>query len=261
MGWGELIKQGLKSSTKAMVKRGSTVITDKIPDGVVQKVNPYSKKVTVQSKDGKMRETIKSSGVRVKPIKTRTREESIHIADEGYAPKKIDELTENELSAMSNGEIRQRLIDSDLNSYSDLAKAAPGNSDVMRRVRNIGQDKVPGLRKTAGERGNIAEAKAQAKQESDTKKLTEELKTKKTTEIKRKQTETEKRHSRQPKASDPELVGDTMALISASQRFKDTGKWKKGGSVNVKKKKKYREVTNRFSDRMLPNKKRTTRIY
>ena len=130
---------------------------------------------------------------------------------------------------MSNGEIRQRLIDSDLNSYSDLAKAAPGNSDVMRRVRNIGQDKVPGLRKTAEERGNIAEAKAQAKQESDTKKLTEEL--------------------------------DTMALISASQRFKDTGRWKKGGSVNVKKKKKYREVTNRFSDRMLPNKKRTTRIY
>ena len=28
MGWGELIKQGLKSSTKAMVKKGSTVITE-----------------------------------------------------------------------------------------------------------------------------------------------------------------------------------------------------------------------------------------
>ena len=42
--------------------------------------------------------------------------------------------------------------------------------------------------------------------------------------------------------------------------------WAKGGSVKVNKKKQnikktYRTVTNRFSDRMLPGKKRTTRIY
>ena len=44
--------------------------------------------------------------------------------------------------------------------------------------------------------------------------------------------------------------------------------WAKGGSVKVNKKnktkkqnKKYVTVKNRFSDRMLPNKKRTTRIY
>jgi len=42
--------------------------------------------------------------------------------------------------------------------------------------------------------------------------------------------------------------------------------WAKGGSVKVNKKKQsnkktYRTVTNKFSDRMLPGKKRTTRIY
>jgi len=34
----------------------------------------------------------------------------------------------------------------------DLAKAAPGDSDVMKRVRFIGQNQVPGLRKTAQQR-------------------------------------------------------------------------------------------------------------
>ena len=262
MGWGELIKQGLKSSTKAIVKKGSTVSSKKIDDGIVEKVNPYSKKITIQSKDGKVRETVSAEEVTVKPVRRRTREESVYTQDKNQPANTIRDFSESELKDMSQGQVRQLLIrDNSLQNYQDLAKLAPGDSEVMKRIRYIGQNQVPGLRKTAGERGNIAEAKAQAKQESDTKKLTEELETKKTTETKRKQTETEKRHSRQPKASDPELVGDTMALISASQRFKDTGRWKKGGSVNVKKKKKYREVTNRFSDRMLPNKKRTTRIY
>ena len=79
MGFGELIKQGLKSATKAMVKKGSTVSTDKIDDGVVQFVEPFSKKVTVQSKDGKIRETVKADEVRVKPIRRRTRDESVFI--------------------------------------------------------------------------------------------------------------------------------------------------------------------------------------
>ena len=43
-------------------------------------------------------------------------------------------------------------------------------------------------------------------------------------------------------------------MKQAFQRYKDTGRWNKGGSVNTKKKQ-YRTVTNRFSDRMLPGKK------
>ena len=57
-GWGELIKQGVKSATKAMVKKGSTVSTDKIEDGIVQFVNG-TKKVTVKSKDGKIKRNCK----------------------------------------------------------------------------------------------------------------------------------------------------------------------------------------------------------
>ena len=37
MGFGELIKQGLKSASKAMVKKGSTVSSKKIENGVVEK--------------------------------------------------------------------------------------------------------------------------------------------------------------------------------------------------------------------------------
>jgi hypothetical protein len=49
--------------------------------------------------------------------------------------------------------------------------------------------------------------------------------------------------------------------MKAYQKWKDTGRWAKGGSVNVEKSKKYREVENKYSNRMLPNKRKTTRIY
>ena len=46
-GWGELIKQGLKSAGKAAVQKGSTVSSKKIQNGIVEKVNPYAKTVTI----------------------------------------------------------------------------------------------------------------------------------------------------------------------------------------------------------------------
>jgi hypothetical protein len=263
-GWGEIIKQGVKSATKAMIKKGSTVSTKKIDDGVVKFVEPYSKKVTVQSKDGKITETVKGEEVRVKPIKTRTKNESVYIADEADVPKRIDEFSENQLSTMSDGEIRQRLVNSDLESYSDLARIAPGDSAIMKRVRAIGQAKVPGLRKTSEElayKKNIfTREREQAAKELADKKVVKEQQAKK--ERAKAQADLEKSQARRnkPQINSPGIDGDSMKLIQAFQRWRDTGKWAKGGSVNTKKKQ-YRTVTNRFSDRMLPNKKRTTRIY
>lgn len=260
-GFGELIKQGLKSAGKAMVKKGSTVSSKKIDNGVVEKVNPYAKTITIQSKDGKVRETVKAEEVTVQPVRRRTREESLYVSDEAYTPKRIGDFSEAELSVMKEGEIRQRLIrDPNMQSYADLAKAAPGDSDVMKRVRSIGQARVPGLRKTMEEKNKFREAQQLAKQEKKNQAVKAEQQAKKE-RIKAAVKEKENL-ARQvpPKLNSPGIDGDRMKLIKAFQRYTDTGRWNKGGSVNTKKKQ-YKTVTNRFSDRMLPGKKRTTRIY
>tara|TARA_R100001480_G_scaffold7723_2_gene15747 strand:+ start:178 stop:963 length:786 start_codon:yes stop_codon:yes gene_type:complete len=261
MGFGELIKQGLKSAGKAMVKKGSTVSSKKIDDGVVEKVNPYAKTVTIQSKDGKLRETVKADELTVKPVRRRTREESIYIADENYTPKKIGDFSETELAGMKEGEIRQRLIrDPNMQSYADLAKAAPGDSDVMKRVRFIGQNKVPGLRKTSEEKNKFREATNLAKQEKKNQVVRAEQQAKK--ERAKVAADLEKSLARQkpPTINAPGIDGDTRKLMQAFQKYKDTGSWKRGGAVRASKGV-YIEIENRFSDRMLPNKKRTTRIY
>ena len=261
-----------------MVKKGSTVSTDKIEDGVVQFVEPFSKKVTVQSKDGKIRETVKADEVRVKKVKTRTRAKSIYIADEAYSgtPKKIDEFSEAELANMRDGEIRQKLIDSDLQSYDDLLKAVPGDSDVARRVRFIGQNQVPGLRKSAQQRREKANKFRQAREEAAEAKRVQELEEQKVVKQAEKDAKEIKRRREAPKPNDPEFKGpmglDMQKFLTARKNY-DTNKdkpalkndpnatfWKRGGSVNTKKKQ-YKTITNRFSDRMLPGKKRTTRIY
>jgi len=261
-GFGELIKQGLKSAGKAMVKKGSTVSSKKIDNGVVEKVNPYAKTITIQSKDGKVRETVKAEEVTVQPVRRRTRDESVFLApDEAYTPKRIGDFSEAELSVMKEGEIRQRLIrDPNMQSYADLAKAAPGDSDVMKRVRAIGQARVPGLRKTMEEKNKFREAQQLAKQEKKNQAVKAEQQAKK--ERAKAAAEEKENLARQmpPKINSPGIDGDRMKLIQAFQRYKDTGRWNKGGSVNTKKKQ-YKTITNRFSDRMLPGKKRTTRIY
>jgi hypothetical protein len=262
MGFGELIKQGLKSAGKAMVKKGSTVSSKKIDDGVVEKVNPYAKTVTIQSKDGKIRETVKAEEVTVQPVRRRTRDESLYLApDEAYTPKRIGDFSEAELAGMKEGEIRQRLIrDPNMQSYADLAKAAPGDSDVMKRVRFIGQNKVPGLRKTSEEKNKFREATNLAKQEKKNQVVRAEQQAKK--ERAKVAADLEKSLARQkpPTINAPGIDGDTRKLMQAFQKYKDTGSWKRGGAVRASKGV-YIEIENRFSDRMLPNKKRTTRIY
>jgi len=273
-GWGEIIKQGVKSATKAMVKKGSTVSTDKIDDGVVQFVEPFSKKVTVQSKDGKIRETVKADEVRVKPVRRRTRDESVFIADEAYSgtPKKIDEFSEADFVGMRDGEIRQKLIDSDLQSYDDLAKAAPGDSDIMKRVRAIGQARVPGLRKTKEQRNKFREEKALAKKKVEEDKQIKDLEEKRAAQRKGELDEYIKNRRKAPQANDPVFKGDLQKFLAARRRYEENSVkpefkndptktfWKRGGVVKASKGV-YMEIENRFSDRMLPNKKRTTRIY
>tara|TARA_R110001599_G_scaffold46635_1_gene136419 strand:- start:158 stop:946 length:789 start_codon:yes stop_codon:yes gene_type:complete len=260
-GFGELIKQGLKSAGRAIVKKGSTVSSKKIDDGVVEKVNPYSKKVTIQSKDGKQRETVFANELTVKPVRRRTRQESLYTQDKNQPVNTIRDFSESELKDMSQGQVRQLLIrDNSLQSYQDLAKLAPGDSDVMKRIRYIGQNQVPGLRKTAKDRGKFAEAKAQAKQESETKRIAEEQQVKQDRAKQQKNLDAMNRRNRPPKINDPEIGGNVQELIRASQRYRDAGKWAKGGMVKASNGA-FIEVQNNFSDRMLPNKKRTTRIY
>ena len=261
-GFGELIKQGLKSATKAMVKKGSTVSSKKIDNGVVEKVNPYAKTVTIQSKDGKLRETVKAEEVTVQPVRRRTRDESVFLKpDEAYTPRRIGDFSESELADMSQGQIRQTLIrDPNMQSYADLAKAAPGDSAIMKRIRFIGQNQVPGLRKTTEEKNKFREAAKQAKQEKKNQAVKAEQQAKQ--ERAKAAADLQKSIARQkpPTINAPGIDGDTRKLMQAFQRYKDTGSWKRGGAVRASQGV-YIEIENRFSDRMLPNKKRTTRIY
>jgi len=270
-GWRELIKLGVKSATKAMVKEGDTVSTKKIDNGVIQKVNPYSKKVTVQSTDGKIRETVKADEVTVKKdpetgrkIKRKTSPKSIYIADEAYSgtPRSIENIPKSEIANMRDGEIRQRLIDSDLQSYDDLLKLAPTQSEIDVRIRRIAQGRggLSGLRKTKEQRNKFREATKLAKQEKKNQAVKAEQQAKK--ERAKAAADLEKSLVRQkpPTINAPGIDGDRMKLIQAFQRYKDTGSWKRGGAVRASQGV-YIEIENRFSDRMLPNKKRTTRIY
>ena len=276
-GFGELIKQGLKSAGKAMVKKGSTVSSKKIDNGVVEKVNPYAKTITIQSKDGKLRETVKAEEVTVQPVRRRTRDESVFLKpDEAYTPRNIEDIPKNELAGMSDGEIRRRLIASDLQSYDDLVRFAGSDSDIDKRLRRISYNQVPGLRKTAEQRKEQANKFRQAKQEAAEAKRVQELEEQKVARAAAKDAEEIKRRRQAPNPNDPAFKGpmglDMQKFLTARKNYETNSVkpalkndpnatfWKRGGSVNTKKKQ-YRTVTNRFSDRMLPNKKRTTRIY
>ena len=276
-GFGELIKQGLKSAGKAMVKKGSTVSSKKIDNGVVEKINPYAKTITIQSKDGKLRETVKAEEVTVQPVRRRTRDESVFLKpDEAYTPRNIEDIPKNELAGMSDGEIRRRLIASDLQSYDDLVRFAGSDSDIDKRLRRISYNQVPGLRKTAEQRKEQANKFRQAKQEAAEAKRVQELEEQKVARAAAKDAEEIKRRRQAPNPNDPAFKGpmglDMQKFLTARKNYETNSVkpalkndpnatfWKRGGSVNTKKKQ-YRTVTNRFSDRMLPNKKRTTRIY
>jgi|TARA_E500000318_G_scaffold67958_1_gene62727 hypothetical protein len=273
-GWGELIKQGVKSATKAMVKKGSTVSTKKIDDGVVKFVEPYSKKVTVQSKDGKITETVKSEEVRVKKVKTRTRDKSVYIADEADAVA-LKDLPDDVKLNMSEGELLQRIIRSGESGSGAARRLFPTDSAGDKRGRFIAYSKTkikPDLEERAYKKNIFAREKELAEQEVAKKQQVKELEEKKVTQKKQQDAEYIKKRRQAPQANDPLFRGDLQKFLAARRRYEENSVkpalkndpnatyWNRGGSVNTKRKQ-YRTVTNRFSNRMLPNKKRTTRIY
>ena len=274
MGFGELIKQGLKSAGKAMVKKGSTVSTKKIDDGVVKFVEPYSKKVTVQSKDGKITETVKSEEVRVKKVKTRTRDKSVYIADEADAVA-LKDLPDDVKLNMSEGELLQRIIRSGESGSGAARRLFPTDSAGDKRGRFIAYSKTkikPDLEERAYKKNIFAREKELVEQEVAKKQQVKELEEKKVTQKKQQDAEYIKKRRQAPQANDPLFRGDLQKFLAARRRYEENSVkpalkndpnatyWNRGGSVNTKRKQ-YRTVTNRFSNRMLPNKKRTTRIY
>ena len=278
MGYGELIKQGLKSAGKAMVKKGSTVSSKKIDNGVVEKVNPYAKTVTIQSKDGKLRETVKAEEVTVKSVRRRTRDESVYIADEADAVA-LKDLPDDVKLNMSEGELLQKIIRSGESGPGAARRLFPTDNPGDKRGRFIAYSKTkikPDLEERAYKKNIFAREKELAKKKVEEDKQIKELEEKRVAFKVAKDAEEIKRRRQAPKPNDPAFKGpmglDMQKFLTARKNYetnsvkpelKNNPKatfWKRGGSVNTKKKQ-YKTVTNRFSDRMLPNKKRTTRIY
>ena len=278
MGYGELIKQGLKSAGKAMVKKGSTVSSKKIDNGVVEKVNPYAKTVTIQSKDGKLRETVKAEEVTVKPVRRRTRDESVYIADEADAVA-LKDLPDDVKLNMAEGELLQKIIRSGESGPGAARRLFPTDNPGDKRGRFIAYSKTkikPDLEERAYKKNIFAREKDLAKKKVEEDKQIKELEEKRAAFKVAKDAEEIKRRRQAPKPNDPAFKGpmglDMQKFLTARKNYETNSVkpalkndpnatfWKRGGSVNTKKKQ-YRTVTNRFSDRMLPNKKRTTRIY
>mgnify|MGYP004451960777 FL=1 len=279
--WRELIKLGVKSAGKAMVKKGDTVSTNKIEDGIVQFVEPFSKKVTVQSKDGKIRETVRSGEVTVKKdpetgrkIKRKTSPKSIYIADKADAVA-LKDLPDDVKLNMSEGELLQKIIRSGESDPGAARRLFPTDSPGDKRGRFIAYSKTkikPDLEERAYKKNIFAREQELAKQEVAEAKRVKELEEKKVVQKKQRDAEEIKKRRQAPQANDPVFKGDFQKFLAARRRYEENSVkpalkndpnatfWKRGGSVNTKKKQ-YKTITNRFSDRMLPNKKRTTRIY
>jgi hypothetical protein len=246
-GWMGKAVKAVQGSNKAIIKKGSSVSTDKIPNGVVEIVEPKSKKVTVQSKDGKQRETIKSNGVRVKSdsvgAKYLSEEQKLNISEE---------------------EFRRKIIASGETGKGAADRLFPTDSlgDIRGRHLTYKYTKInPDLEYRSYKKNIFTREKELAAKELADQKQTEELVARQREFADKGKEAYEKKHTSKPDGNDPEFANDRSKIMKAYQKWKDTGRWAKGGSVNVEKSKKYREVENKYSNRMLPNKRKTTRIY
>lgn len=284
---------------KGMLKEGAQVSTKSIPDGVVGKKvygdpNKIDKlKVEVISKDGKQKALVKLEDIQKKRGRG-LNEENIPEIQRFEDPIEYARrpISEEELSTLRPGEIKRRLLyDPDLSISKQQETGRTGNElllekyegDLYKKVRGIGRKELPGLRR------NPQEVKAQTdfarrmqeQQAAAAKKLEKQRKQQILEETTASQQLAARRQK--PNANDPffRLPGgavDSKKLLDAIKRYENNKDskvfrdnptkpmWAKGGSVKVNKKKQsnkktYRTVTNKFSDRMLPGKKRTTRIY
>ena len=284
---------------KGMLKEGAQVSTKTMPDAVVGKKvfgdpnKPGKLKVEVISKDGKQKGLFKLDEIKKKPGRARS-EENIPEVQRFEDPIEYARrpISEEELSTLRPGDIKRRLqYDPDLSIAKQQETGRTGNElllekyggELYKGVRGIGRQQLPGLRRKP------EEIKAQSdfarrfkeKQIEAAKKAEQQKKKQVAEEVVASQQLVARRQ--RPNAEDPffRLPGgavDMKKLREATSRFENNKSkkefmdnptkpmWAKGGSVKVNKKKQnikktYRTVTNRFSDRMLPGKKRTTRIY
>jgi len=284
---------------KGMLKEGAQVSTKTMPDAVVGKKvfgdpnKPGKLKVEIISKDGKQKGLFKLDEIKKKPGRARSEQnipEIQQVEDSvNYARRPI---TEEETLSLRPGEIKNRLLyDPDLSIAKQQETGRTGNElllekyggELYKGVRGIGRQQLPGLRRKP------EEIKAQSdfarrfkeKQIEAVKKAEQQKKKQVAEEVVASQQLVARRQ--RPNAEDPffRLPGgavDMKKLREATSRFENNKSkkefmdnptkpmWAKGGSVKVNKKKQnikktYRTVTNRFLDRMLPGKKRTTRIY
>ena len=284
---------------KGMLKEGAQVSTKTMPDAVVGKKvfgdpnKPGKLKVEIISKDGKQKGLFKLDEIKKKPGRARSEQnipEIQQVEDSvNYARRPI---TEEETLSLRPGEIKNRLLyDPDLSIAKQQETGRTGNElllekyggELYKGVRGIGRQQLPGLRRKP------EEIKAQSdfarrfkeKQIEAAKKAEQQKKKQVAEEVVASQQLAARRQK--PNANDPffRLPGgavDSKKLMDAIKKYENNKDskifrdnptkpmWAKGGSVKVNKKKQnikktYRTVTNRFSDRMLPGKKRTTRIY
>jgi len=286
---------------KGMLKEGAQVSTKTMPDAVVGKKvfgdpnKPGKLKVEVISKDGKQKGLFKLDEIKKKPGRARS-EENIPEVQRFEDPIEYARrpISEEELSTLRPGDIKRRLqYDPDLSIAKQQETGRTGNElllekyggDIYKGTRNIGRKELPGLRRKPGEIKEASEfaRRMQEKQAEAVKKAEQQKKKQVAEEVVASQQLAARRQK--PNAEDPffRLPGgavDSKKLIDAVKRYENNKDskvfrddptkpmWAKGGSVKVNKKnktkqknKKYVTVKNRFSDRMLPNKKRTTRIY
>ncbi len=284
---------------KGMLKEGAQVSTKTMPDAVVGKKvfgdpnKPGKLKVEIISKDGKQKGLFKLDEIKKKPGRARS-EQNIPEVQRFEDPIEYARrpITEEELSTLRPGEIKNRLLyDPDLSIAKQQETGRTGNElllekyggELYKGVRGIGRQQLPGLRRKPEEiKAQSDFARRFKEKQIEAAKKAEQQKKKQVTEEVVASQQLAARRQR-PNAEDPffRLPGgavDMKKLREATSRFENNKSkkefmdnptkplWAKGGSVKVNKKKQnikktYRTVTNRFSDRMLPGKKRTTRIY
>jgi len=284
---------------KGMLKEGAQVSTKTMPDAVVGKKvfgdpnKPGKLKVEIISKDGKQKGLFKLDEIKKKPGRARSEQnipEIQQVEDSvNYARRPI---TEEETLSLRPGEIKNRLLyDPDLSIAKQQETGRTGNElllekyggELYKGVRGIGRQQLPGLRRKPEEiKAQSDFARRFKEKQIEAAKKAEQQKKKQVAEEVVASHQLVARRQR-PNAEDPffRLPGgavDMKKLREATSRFENNKSkkefmdnptkpmWAKGGSVKVNKKKQnikktYRTVTNRFSDRMLPGKKRTTRIY
>jgi hypothetical protein len=284
---------------KGMLKEGAQVSTKTMPDAVVGKKvfgdpnKPGKLKVEIISKDGKQKGLFKLDEIKKKPGRARS-EQNIPEVQRFEDPIEYARrpITEEELSTLRPGEIKNRLLyDPDLSIAKQQETGRTGNElllekyggELYKGVRGIGRQQLPGLRRKPEEiKAQSDFARRFKEKQIEAAKKAEQQKKKQVAEEVVASQQLAARRQR-PNAEDPffRLPGgavDMKKLREATSRFENNKSkkefmdnptkpmWAKGGSVKVNKKKQnikktYRTVTNRFSDRMLPGKKRTTRIY